>query len=933
MDNLGFLLEGSTLSKNLKECLAELKKMTNFFNTFISTHQEEVETFQKKLNISENQASIHPSILLSNLSGIYSFYTNYISNIKDLMTKINNELINPLTEFSKEQTIIYEENLSKLKNIYIKHTLQKDLLDYTKNNYYKISNELKKKEAESKKNIKKKGEKNKDNLADLLIKEKMIAKNAEIMYKYELIRYNKNISELNIQYNDILSKIQRAEKSRIYFIKASMDKYRNCIGLYNKHINEFIYILETYVNDDICKKDEKYYIQEISKFINHSTKNRIPLEKFMSYNDYIEKNKDTEDKKNKDKDKDTFNYELSTDNKKNENITEEKDLKTFINNLFNDLLGEEEVNQENMAKIFLYMKLSKFDIDKIIIDSIFELKTKTSIIFPNLKNLNHLSRILSYITLKNSSILEPNFELNFKIIFLSEKFFYQNKTNNNKVYLSAILSKNKYYRTKDFWKSIMEVKLAHKLEDHIERLKLLEFPEDKKKGFFSKIGNAMGITNTLHKSSMLSKSRILPLIKDYYELEESKVEIVDKMMMQEMQAIIKDCIPNLFKFNFPENDILDFLSDLSEEYKISNELFKFFIIYANVSSYTIMKQLPEDENIMTFNSFNIVNFKKKSPIDKRITLLYNSIPYLTTKDFPNLLLCCKKFNNKLRKKIYACILQQKDISQNIRLKIWQSILKIEDIKKNFDYKVVLDNAHEPKVKAQISKDMTRTVTENEENKEIIKAKVVDIVYAACVVNGDMKYCQGMHYIGKFLYKVFGEEEAFYILVGIFLNTEYSLVIGKDLNRLNVFFYVFSRIISLFEPELSSYLNSSGVEVNCFLIPWCITLFTGSNHYLNDIEDNSKVILRIMDCFFLKGWKGLLEVGCTVLHYSENTLINLGYEEMVQFLINDILKSDFFSCKNEDNIKNIMNNKRISKKLIKNIEDECMLQNKLKGYKN
>ena len=86
----------------------------------------------------------------------------------------------------------------------------------------------------------------------------------------------------------------------------------------------------------------------------------------------------------------------------------------------------------------------------------------------------------------------------------------------------------------------------------------------------------------------------------------------------------------------------------------------------------------------------------------------------------------------------------------------------------------------------------------------------------------------------------------------------------------------------------------------------------------------------MDCFLLKGWKGLLEVGCTVLHYNENTLINLGYEEMIQFLINDILKSDFFSIKNEDNIKNIMNNKRISKKLIKNIEDECMLQSKLKG---
>ena len=928
MDNLSFTLESNTLSRNLKECLSELKKMANFFNTFISTHQEEVETFQKKLNLSQNQVSIHPSILLSNLSGIYSFYTDYISNIKDLMTKINNELINPLTEFSNEQTNIYNENLLKLKNIYIKYTEHKDLLNFAKSNYYKISNEIKIKEAESKLNIKKKGEKIKDDSADLLLKDKMKAKNAEIVYKYELIRYNKNISEINIQYNDIISKIQRAEKSRIYFIKASMDKYRNCIGLYNKYINEFIVILENYVNDDICKKDEKYYMQEVSKFINHSSNNRIPLEKFVSYNDYIGTKSEEENTKAKEE----FNYELSNDNKKNENISEEKDLKSFVDNLLNEFLGEDEVNQELMAKIFLVMKLTKFDIDKIIIDSIFQLKTKTSLKFNNLKNLNHLSRILSYITLKNSSILEKNFELNFKIIFLSEKIFYQNKLNNNKIYLSAILSKNKYYRTKDFWKSIMELKLAHKLGDHIERLKILALPEEKKKGFFSKIGNAMGITNSLHKNSMLSKSRILPLIKDYYELEESKVEIVDKMMMQEMQGIIRDCIPNLFKFNFPERDVFDFLSDLSEEYKISNELFKFFVIYANVSSHTIMKQLPENENTISFNNFNIVNFKKKGKIEKKIHLLQNTIPYLIPKDFPNLLLCCKKFNNKLRKKIYAHILQQKDINQNIRLKIWQNILKIDEIKKKFDYKVVLNNAHEPKVKTQISLDMSRTVSENEQNKEENKAKVVDIVYAVSMVNGDIQYCQGMHYIGKFLYEVFGEENAFYILVGIFLHTEYSLVIGKDLDRLNIFFYVFQRMISLFEPELSSYLNSCGVEVNCFLIPWCITLFTGSHHYLKEKEDNSKVILRIMDCFFLKGWKGLMEIGCAVLHFNENTLINLGYEEMIQFLINDILKSDFFSSKNENNIKNIMNNKRISKKLIKNIEDEFMLQSKLKGNK-
>ena len=928
MDNFSFTLESDSLSNNAKICLNEFHKLTNFFNAFISTHQEEVKSFQKKLDSSKNKATIHPSILLSNLSGIYSFYQDYINNIKDLMTKINNELINPLTEFSNMQKNIYKENLSKLNDINIKYNEHKDLLNYAKNNYYKLSFEVKEKESKIKYNPKSKCEKEKNNSdnIDLLLKDKMFAKSAELSYKYELIRYNKHISEINSQYNDIINKIQRAEKSRIYFIKASMDKYRNFIGLYNKYINDFIVILENYVNDDICKKDEKYYMQEISKFINHTTNNRLSLEKFVSFNEYLETLKEEENTKIKN---DLINYELSDENKKKENIDEEKDLKLFINNLLNELLGEEEVNQELMAKIFLIMKLTKFDIDKIIIDCVLDLKKSTTIKFNNLKNLNHLSRIISLITLKNSSLLDKNFELNFKIIFISEKIFYQNKINNNKVYLCAVLSKNKYYRTKHFWKNIMEVKLAHKLCDHIERLKKLILPEEKKKGIFSKIGNAMGITNTAHKNSMLAKSKILPLIKDYYELEESKVEIVDKMMIQEMQGIIRDCIPNFFKFNFPERDVLDFLSDLSEEFKISNELYKFFIIYANVSSHTIIKQLPDFENKNNSNNFNITNFKKKDSTDRKIKLLKYSIPYLSTKDFPNLLLCSKRYNNKLKKKIYAHILHQKDISNEIRLKIWQNLLKIDEIKKNYDYKVVLINAHEPKIKSQIALDMSRTVTENEENKEINKSKVVDILYAISMVNGDIKYCQGMNYIGKFLYEVFGEEEAFYIFVGIFFNTEYSLVIGKDLNKLNIFFYVFKRMISLFEPELESYLNSNGVEVNCFLIFWCITLFTGSHHYLKEKEDNSKIILRIMDCFFLKGWKAMMEIGIAALHSYENTLIKMGYEEMIQFLINDILKSDFFCCKNEENIKNIIYNKKVNKKLIKNIEDEYLLESKLK----
>ena len=918
MDNLNFNLESDLLSNNSELCFNELEKMTDFFKTFITTHQEEVQSFQKKLNPDNKKTTLHPSILLTNLIGIYNYFQEYINNIKTLMNKINNELINPLKEFSSEQLKIYEENINKIKDINENYKEYKDLLDYTKNNYYKISYHAKNSDLYLKSNPKFKGEHNKDDSADLLLIDKMMAKNSELFYKYELLRYNKNINDINTQYNDIIAKIQMAEKSRIYFIKSSVYKYKNFMGQYNKYVNDFITILETYVNDDICQKDEKFYMKELSKFRNNKTNTRVPLEKFISFNDYYEQNKD-KIKKN------TFDYELSKENKKKTIINDEKEFKTFINNLLTSFLGEEEIDQEQMAKLFFYMKNKKLETDKLIIDCLLDLKKSSAIKFLNLKNLNHLSNIVSYITLKNSSILEKNFELNFKIIFISEKIYYQNKINNNKVYLSAILSKNKYYRSKHFWRSIMELKLAHKLGDHIERLKKLVLPEEKKKGLFSKLGSAMGITNTMHKNSLLSKSRILPLIKDYHEIEESKVAIIDKMMIQEMQYIIKDSIPNLFKFNFPANDILDFLTNLSEEYKIPNELFKFLIIYANVSSHTIIKQLPDDE---AYNGFSIVNFKKKDEINRKIKLIYNSIPYLTNLDFNNLLLCSKQFNIKLKKKIYTYILKQQNLDNKIRLMIWQNILGVAKLKEKYDYRVILCNAHHPKIKNQIQLDMARTVSANDENKEENKNKVANILYAVSEVNGDIQYCQGMNYIGKFLFEVFGEEEAFYLFVGLFENTEYPLIIGKNLQRLNIFFYVFKRIISLFEPELASYLNSCGVDVNFFLPPWFITLFTGSHHYLQPNDDNTKIILRIMDCFITFGWKAMMAIGCAVLHSYETTLINMNYDDMMQFLINDILKSDFFSSKNEDNIKAVLDNIKISKKLIKNIEDEYSLEKKL-----
>jgi hypothetical protein len=77
---------------------------------------------------------------------------------------------------------------------------------------------------------------------------------------------------------------------------------------------------------------------------------------------------------------------------------------------------------------------------------------------------------------------------------------------------------------------------------------------------------------------------------------------------------------------------------------------------------------------------------------------------------------------------------------------------------------------------------------------------------------------------------------------------------------------------------------------------------------------------------------MFKIGIFILHTFENELINLDYEKMLSYLINDLLKNDFFSEKNLPGIENAINDNKITKKLIKNIENEFILEEKLKNNK-
>ena len=905
--------EFAMLQNLAKKNILEINKINSFFKIFRSLFEEQINSLNNKLkdfNLDNNN-----SVLSVYLNDIIEYYKKFISDYKNNILKIQNELINSIESFKTNQDSIYKENNNELNELILYFNNNQKILNNSIFNYYKSYYNA----QEEEKNLIKKKKANiniNEDESELIIKDKMEARNNEMIYKYDIKKYNKELDNIIDKYLKIKLKIETAEKGRISFIKASFDKQKSVFKNISNLINNYIEKKENF-SDEFSKKIEKEKINEISKLSEDIKKSiKLKTKKFVSaelifnkqenYNIFIK----------------NCSFDINVKIEKTEN-------NKFYNKLIDELIGEDDVPKEKISRlieIFKYEKENENN-EKEFLDVLVG-KNKSSLKFQNLKNLELLATPMSYISLKHNSIFSGNFEINFQIIFIAERFFYQNKVNNNKVYLSAILSKNKLFKTKLFWQNVIELKLVKKLEDDISRLKNVSAPNEKRKSILGILGNKMGLNNNKN-NSFLSKMRIMPLIKNYNSLEQNKLILLDKMASNEMYLILKKSIENFSNFNFPSIQSLDLISNISREYKLSNEQINYLVIYYKVSNHTIRKLLPHEKNKENNDIIEEINSNEKI---RNIKLLSNCIQFLDYKDYNNLLLTSKYYNQRLKKKIYKYILRQENTSIKIRLQIWSNILKIKELKQKYNYREILNNANDPKIKREIDLDVRRTNVE-ESQKDLHKLNITNILYAVSSINFGVKYVQGMNSIVALLYELFGEEEAFYIFLSFFHYTQYILIFDKNLTKLNEFFYVFNRIISLSEPELSSWFNINGVNVNFFATPWFITLFTGSHQNLRGDKDNKKLLIRIIDNFITSGWKSMMVVGCSLLHSFEQKLMNMKYEDILELLINGMLKSEFFMTENKNNLENYFINVKISKDLIRNIEAEYNFEKMLNDKNN
>ena len=243
------------LKKFSENNIFEINKVTSFFKIFSSLFEEQINCMNNKLkdfNLDNN----NNSLLSFHINGIIENFKKFNNDYKNIILKIQNELINSVESFITNQVNIYKENNDELNGLLLYYNNNQKILNNSKFNYYKSYYNA---QEEEKNQIKKrKGSFNIiEDESDIILRDKMEARNNEIIYKYEIEKHNKELDIIIEKYSKIKTKIETAEKGRISFIKASFDKQKSILKNLSNLLNNYIEKTENLFTDEISKKIEQ----------------------------------------------------------------------------------------------------------------------------------------------------------------------------------------------------------------------------------------------------------------------------------------------------------------------------------------------------------------------------------------------------------------------------------------------------------------------------------------------------------------------------------------------------------------------------------------------------------------------------------------------------------------------------------------------------
>lgn len=912
--------------------------------TFYSKTKKALEEFNTEIKKNELITTT-----TENSNEFVHLYSQYLENFKIQLTLFDKEILEHISTFSTELTKKNNGNFDLFEKIIDTVETGKKNLEKAKHNYFESSKDVvEQKEKITRMTEKKVKEEEMNHLKEVLNKLQKKSDTERDNYKKELDKMNNMLEENEKKYAKLIETIQQDEEYKLNFFRIHFVKFNEILVDEYKNRKEFSDKLDNSLKKINIKRDIKIYKNQFDCYIN---KIRLQKEKFLDY-EFFKKGEVTSTNKNiitssekantlatiesvskEDNMKDTFicNIDIS-------HIPKEDDGEDDIEQLFEKdskfapivaklMTSKQSISNDELGFILYEIDKKKKGAEKFI-GCVFTYYKKNIYVNINcLENLHHLGNILLMIvanTLNNSEI----FNLNFAIMYIAEKTVYINPDNIfNKCYLCKIISKNKVFKSRDYWTRLMKIRIAvvldQEIKEEIEKIESLNKTENK---IFSKMKN---LFSSKVKENKKIENEIL-----YNQLSEERLPSVSV-------KIIEDYIQHFSNFGLEISDSIDIIILLSLEYKFDREYVNYFNAELNSNEKTIKSKTAILEGIEHQVEYQALYFNEtfcedRSLVNKYEKMICYGLKYIQIKDFINILCINKQFNSHLKKIIYRnVLLKHHNMPIKDRLDIWKVLLNYHDIKKNINYKSLLQEIKEKPEEVPsreiIDLDVARTPfkTNITENRQAISNILKGIAQKCPNIN----YCQGMNYIAAFLLTLVGnEEESFFIYLSLLMSTEYGTIFPKDLERLKKMFYVFDRLLNILMPELYFYLKSNNVTVSYFVSPWFITMFTNAYQYIHE-KEAPKVLLRIWDLFMLDGWKSILKIGISLVKHFEEKLLSLIFEELLQFLINDIIKSDFFQNKNFDTLMFISVNMDIDENLILNIENEYEIKRKIEEKNN
>ena len=905
----------TTLFKQHDNALSKLNRLFKTISlngiNFIEKSKKSLEDFIIEFK-NENTSATH-MICLTNF---YNGLKNYFDKMKLIFQNIDTQCADKVTEFSTNFKATNNEvinNISRVNTLFKEETsnLEKVKFEYFNANkaadqdYLKTQKETKK-EEEIKKN-KETYEKSKKNLDNM--KEK---------YFLKINAFNKSLSILEKYYSLESAKIYKQQEDKIKFYYEVLNTFKTNINGMSDANKEIINILEKVNKSQNIERDVNLFKDDYNYL--DEKKQRFTFEIFLDY-EVIRKNSNDKknnvnNKVNKDKDKKN-NFSIWGTNKKDESEDKINDL---IKKMFQ---SSDNIKDDEITFLMNYVEKNKENKDNFIDVLKNNYCAHNQFIkINNIYNFNALANLIQLIADSYTNEVDTNLDKFYFILKLAEyTIFYDTEFISVKNYLCQKMSSLNLVKQKKFWLKLINYKIK-------------EVTEEKTKAEIEKKEKGNNIRGNSNDKSTSSYSKYW----NFFTSSGNK-KVEDEIVYGQKYSenlpifcleVIEEFIKHFVNFNLSKDKCIDIVKELYKTYQFKKEYLDYFISEIRSNSHADKKLLVNDifEETKFNYDYNKYRFfdnevKQINKSSKLISVM-RSIKYLETKDYYNILLLNKEYYYWAKKIIYKIyLLKHSELTLDKKILIWKKILDYSENKSKFNYEEIKNKiiSETPNKKGRdvIDLDVVRTSFEND--KELNQKKLSNLLKSIVQATPELTYNQGMNYVGAFLLNITNnEEESFYLFLGLLASTKYGDLFKNNLAQLKKFFYIFGRIMSIFMPELYNFLMSNNIKVSYFISSWFITLFTNAYQHIN-AKETPKIIIKIFDLFLLNNWKSIIITSISLLKVYEQKIMQFNSEEILRFLITDIIKENYFDNNNYDRFMYISYNFKIDDKIIDNIDRE------------